>query len=262
MARKIADRPYAVFVQMRIMFGAKRYAALAEAFADEQIANWPYREAPPHPRFKERDLRAYALYDRGRALREVGDAQAAEHDLARATDFVSGNEMETQIWYSLARLRQRRLDDDRGALDAYSHIARMQDPEPRRTYYRAVAAAARLLRDRGRHVQAIDMVRRLNPAEANGRSRATAFLAQARTYAAAGRTDEAMAAYRGALGFDTIFSQNRAEALLYLGQAHAEAGEFNKARDAYRKVVNDEEAPDADRKTARQRLDQRTETQQ
>ncbi len=194
-AQKLADRipieAVASTVRMQNLLHQRKAAEVVAQFGSEDIDAWPFWE------------RGDGYFVRGRAYTVIGAGKEAEADLTRALEWTSDTRIRRSIQLALGGNRERHLEDDDGAFEAYRQIL-----EPRRTLgaadeFRAVQGMARILSRRGKFDEALAALRLVDIGKLRGYWRGSMLLALGETLSAAGRKDEAIREYRAVLADDS-----------------------------------------------------------
>lgn len=183
--------------QMHNLLAERKAPELIARFGREDIGAWPFWEA------------GAGYFARGRAYAVTGAGEEAEADLAHALEWTSDRRIRRSILLALGENRERRLEDDDGALEAYRQIV-----EPTRTLgaadeFRAVQGMARVFTRRGDFDEALAALQLAAMDKLRGYWRGSMLLALGETLAAAGRKDEALATYGALLADDSVEASHR-----------------------------------------------------
>jgi len=187
LARRIPVAAVQKSVVMENLLAQRKYRAVVQQFGQEDWDAWPFWQV------------GAGAYARGRAYAALGDGERAEADLRTALTFTPDRFVRLNIWLSMGENRERNLGDEEGALAAYENIVRSPTHRGNAVFYRGLQAAARLLRKRGRFDEALEVLHQAEVERLRGYWRGSMLLAVGDTLAAAGRKDEALAAYRSVL---------------------------------------------------------------
>ena len=125
-------------------------------FADEDLAKWPF--------WKRGD--GYAA--RGRAHFAVGNGEATEQDFTAALEWTSDAKARQAILLAMAQNRERNLQDDSQALEAYRAIVDDRDRIGSSQEFTALQGIARTLAKQGRFDEALAVLNRAKPDQLQG----------------------------------------------------------------------------------------------
>ena len=178
---------------------------LAQRKADEVIAQYGAEDIAAWPFWKAGE----AWYARGRACAAAGQGDRAESDLKSALEFTGDGRARQGIWLALSENRERTLKDDVGALAAYRSALESTKQIGGSDAFTAVLGAARILSRAGRFDEAVAVLRRAESENLAGHWRGAVFLALGDAQAAAGRKDEAIAAFKSVLADTTVDARQR-----------------------------------------------------
>lgn len=153
-------------------------------FAKEDIAAWPFWK------------RGDGYYHRGRACVITKAAQEAESDLTRALEWTSDPRTRDNILLNLGQNRETNLRDDNGALARYREIIATQKHLGSADQFYAIQAIARIQTRRGQFDEALATLRKVGIEKMRGFWRDSMLLVQGDAFQAAGRNNEALAAYK------------------------------------------------------------------
>jgi len=200
LAEQIPLAPVAKTVEMESLLAMRKAEELIERFGDEDIAAWPFRQA------------GAGWLARGRAYFMTDDGPHAERDLLRAEPFVADDLTRASLWLTVGRNREENLRDADRALAAYRRVAGMHSRRGSAVYFRGLIATARLLRQRGQFDEAMAVLSRVDVDELRGYWRGALLLARGETLRAAGKTDDALAAYQDILKANDSHPKHKADA--------------------------------------------------
>ncbi len=177
-------------------------------------------------------------------LAAAADLMASEH--ARAEPSL------LSLLNRLAELRTNQLDDAEGAFEANKRIAASSTSRGSWLFFRGVIRAGAYLREQERFGEAIEMIQSMNPAQLNPRSSwfGNGMLALGRTYWAAGKLDEAEKTYAEMLEKPNLNPLFIPRAARCRAEVLAEAGKTNEALEAYRALLEMEDIGDEMREQA------------
>lgn len=172
---------------MENLLGRSRAARVVAQFAGEDIATWPFWK------------RGDGYFARGRAFVAIKAGKEAEADLARALEWTSDARRRDAIQLALGQHRENNLKDDAAALAAYQAIITTATHLGSADQFYAVQAVARIQTRRGRFDDALATLRKVETDKLRGFWHDSMLLARGDTLRAAGRKDEALAAYKSIL---------------------------------------------------------------
>ena len=150
---------------------------------------------------------------RGRAFsfaRKLGEK--ADADFQLALEFTSDARTRTNILSAMARNRESVLQDEDRALETYRVITSSTTNTGGAEYFSAIQSAARILTKRQKFDEAMKILDQVDAAKLGGSWSPSMWLARAETLAAAGRGDEALAAYRSVLTSESASKAHREKA--------------------------------------------------
>ena len=186
--------------KMKHLLHERKAPELIAAFASEEIDGWPFWQ------------QGAGYFARGRAYAITRAGKAAEADLIRARTWTSNKRTLQSIRLLLGNSRERLLEDDDGALVAYREVL---DP-PRKLggadEFAAVQGIARILSKRDKFDEAIAAIDLAAIEDLKGYWRYSMLLTLGKTLKAAGRNEEALAAYHKVLDDKDASAGNRATA--------------------------------------------------
>lgn len=178
-------------VLMQNLFDQFQAPRLVEQFAQENIAAWPFWK------------RGDGYFTRGRAYLAVKAGKQAEADLTRALPWTSDERTRDAIHLALGQNRENNLQDDAAALAAYHAIIATAKQLGSADQFYAVQAIARIQTKRGQYDEALATLGKVEIDKLRGFWRDSMLLARGDTLRAAGRKDEALAAYQSILADDS-----------------------------------------------------------
>lgn len=172
---------------MQNLEAQRQYQAIIDQYGSEDLMSWPV-----FPRL-------WALVARGRAYYQIGQGEAAEQDLKPAAVLLRYDTAKpaADVYNLMALNRARNLDDPEGALQAWGHvIALARQGSQGSTHLTGCLQAADLLIELERYDEALEIVEILQPGQRTGVWNGYALLAKIKVLVAAGRMEEALAAWR------------------------------------------------------------------
>ena len=184
-------------VLMHNLLARQKAPEVLARFGEEDISAWPF--------WKVGD----GYYVRGRAYAAAGAGKQAESDLTRALEFTSDPHIRQGIWLALGSNREHTLKDDNAALAAYRAVFDTARHIGGANEFSAVQGASRILTRGGKFDDALAVLHRVEIARLRGHWRGSMLLALGETLSAAGRKEEAIAAYKAALADQTIEGRHR-----------------------------------------------------
>ncbi|MFV1994489.1 MAG: sugar-binding protein, partial [Verrucomicrobiales bacterium] len=199
-ANQIPIEEVASTARMENLIAQREAPKLIARFTDENFQQWPFWQA------------GAGAFARGRAYHIAKMGIKAEADLQTAREFTSESRIRMSILRTLGNNRETVLLDDDGALEAYREIAGAKTNTGSAEYFYGVQGAARILTRKGRFDEALAQLELVDVDKLSGFWRHSMLLARGETLAAAGRGDDARAAYRAALADDTLAPALRAKA--------------------------------------------------
>ena len=197
LAGRIPIDAVAKTVRMRNLLAMRKPKELVGHFKDEDMITWPFWKA------------GEGFYLRGRAFADTGAGREAEADLAKALEFTTDNRVRLDVWLALGANRENNLKNAAAALEAYQQIAGASRNNGSATYYRGVQGAARILRKNGKFDDALAILQKVDVAKLRGYWHGSMLVALGDTLTAAGREDEALAAYREVLTDENVSAADR-----------------------------------------------------
>jgi tetratricopeptide (TPR) repeat protein len=184
-------------VVMENLLAQRKFAELIEQFGHEDFRQWPFWQI------------GAGAFARGKAYVLTEAGQMAETDLQTALAYTADPRTRINILFTLGSNREMNLHDDDAALEAYRRNYKAKTTIGAANEFRSVQSAARILTRRGSFNEALATIHRANIEELTGYWRHAMLLSLGETLAAAGRTDEALTAYREVLGADNVPSHHR-----------------------------------------------------
>jgi tetratricopeptide (TPR) repeat protein len=184
LASKIPVDALKKFVQMQSLLDQAKAPQVIALFGKEDISAWPF--------WKQAD----GWFARGRAFAITKAGKDAELDLTRALEWSSDARQRDAILLSLAQNRETQLHDEDGALMGYRAIIDHQMHLGAADQFHALQGVAHILTKRGDHEGALSTLRRVDADKLGGFWRFQFLLWQGDALQAAGRTKEAVAAYK------------------------------------------------------------------
>jgi tetratricopeptide (TPR) repeat protein len=200
LAGQIPLEPVAKAVSMQNLLALREPETLIEQYGEEDISAWPFWKA------------GEAFLARGRAYAGTGAGSKAEADLIRALEFTTDSRTRLSAWLALGANREDNLKDDDAAFEAYRQIAQASKNNGSASYFRGVQGAARILRKRGQYDKALGTLRLVDIKKLHGYWFGSMHVALGKTLSAAGRKDEALAAYREVLTDENVSAGDRSAA--------------------------------------------------
>ncbi|MGC9319072.1 MAG: hypothetical protein ACP5KN_13650, partial [Armatimonadota bacterium] len=197
LAGQIPLEAVAKTVVMENLLAQRKLAEVIEQFGEEDLTQWPFWQ-----------IGAWA-FARGRAHAAAKEGQLAEADLQMALARTSDPRTRISILFELGSNRETNLHDDEGALEAYRLNYETKATIGAANEFRSVQNAAGILARRGEFDEALATLQRANIEGLTGYWRYAMLLSLGQTLAAAGRTDEALAAYREVLQAEDASSHHR-----------------------------------------------------
>ncbi len=142
--------------QMRHLLALSKAPEIVTQFGNEDISQWPF--------WKRGD--GYLL--RGRALFITRAGDRAESDLTNALTWIADPNTRDSTLLVLAQNRERNLEDDDSALEAYHAIVEGDDRIGGSDQFYALQGIARILTKRGQYEEALNTLNRARPEELRG----------------------------------------------------------------------------------------------
>lgn len=170
--------------QMQSLIDQAKAPQVVARFAAEDLGAWPFWK------------RGDGYFARGRAYVITKAGQKADADLTRALEWTSDARLRDNILLNLAQNHENNLQDEDGALARYREIIATQKQLGTTDQFYAVQAIARIHTKRGQFDEAVATFRQVDLEKLQGTWRNQLLLSQGDTLQAAGRTDQALAAYQ------------------------------------------------------------------
>lgn len=149
---------------------------------------------------------------RGRAYVFTKDGAKAEADFGTALEFTSDTRIRTSILAAMGSNRETNLGDDDGALEAYRQNYEGKTGVGAAEEFRSVHNAAGILTRRGKFDEALAAIRHIDIENSKGYWGNTSLLVLGDTLAAAGKKAEAQTAYQRVLADEAASAANRKSA--------------------------------------------------
>lgn len=157
-AESIIDRiplePVKKTARMRHLLATGKAADVVAQFGDDD--SWPFWQ------------RGEALLARGRAHSAMKNGEAAERDLSAGLPWISDTRVQHAALLALAQNRERNLNADDKALEAYGAIVADRERLGSADEYSALQGIARILTRKGRFDEALATLNRANPEKLQG----------------------------------------------------------------------------------------------
>jgi tetratricopeptide (TPR) repeat protein len=183
--------------RMRNLLARRQPQVLIERFAEADLNAWPFWKA------------GEGYYLRGQSFNDTGDGQRAEADLVHSLERTTDDKARADVLLLLGRNREVNLKDEAKALSAYQQIAAMTRYNGSATYYRGVQSAARVLKNQNQLDEALQAMQHVEVAKLRGYWHGALLVTQGEILTAAGRKDEALAAFREVLADDGASAADR-----------------------------------------------------
>lgn len=206
LAAQIPVDAVAKTVVMENLLAQRSFAEVIERFGAEDFGLWPFWQI------------GAGAFARGRAYALTQAGRDAEADLQTALAYTADPRTRIDLLFTLGSNRETNLHDDHGALEAYRRNFETKTRIGAANEFRSVQNAARILARQGRFDEALATLERAHVEELTGYWRHALLLSLGETLAAAGRTDEALAAYRQVLAAQDAQSQHRGAAEEAIGR--------------------------------------------
>ena len=187
-------------IRMENMLAERKAKELIEEFGDENLAAWPFWNA------------GGAFFARGSAHAAMGNGEKAESDLQAALPLTSDSRTRMSILRAIGQNRETTLADDDKALEIYRQIAESGKNTGSAEYYYGLLGAVRILTKQKHCDDALALLDSVDTGKLKGTWLGSFLLARGDTLSAAGRTGEALAAYRNLLASDSMIPQHREKA--------------------------------------------------
>ncbi len=193
-APAIIDRIPIEAVRKTAMMRHGQATEVAERFADEDIAQWPFWK------------RGDGYFARGRAYSALKNGEAAENDLVAALAWTSDEKTRRAIRVAIGRNRESNLSDATGALSAYQGVVDRRPSLGGSEEFTAAQAIARILTSEGKFNEALATLARIDTDKQRGTWRYSTLIARGDVHRAAGDITKARQLYQD------VFDDNDAEA--------------------------------------------------
>ncbi len=174
-------------VVMQNLLDQRKTAELIEQFGKEDLSAWPFWQ------------QGEGYFARGRAYGFAGHGEQAEADLAQALEWTSDARLRDAIYLALGHNRAQNLKNEKAALEAYQAIIGSGNQLGSADQFHAVQAAAGLQSKRGQFDEALATLNKVDVTRLSGFWRDSMLMARGDTLQAAGRKDDALAAYQSIL---------------------------------------------------------------
>ncbi len=249
-ARTVAERAYAVQACMQLMFAKEDFQRLIDDYCDEEIAAWPERTLPSLPKVGREDVRALALFDRGRAFLRIGDAQTAARDIDRASEFAGQNRKLTILSFLANDVYTQALKDTDKTFETNRRIVELDGGFA--ATLSAALSATHYLRERKRYDEALAVLARFPWRTMNGYWFAAFANSVGLTLSDAGRFAEAADIYRllAEASDAKADSKQRGAAAVQWGRMLAAAGNLEAARGVFEALLARDNTSKTDRQQA------------
>ena len=265
MAKAVDDKPYSLYAQMEMMFANRDYKGIVSGFGPEDIAAWPLRRlttvaGDSKIGYRDEDVRSMALYYRGYAYYKTGSGVAAEKDLEKATEFVATDCQKVVVLSTLAAAEGQLLKNKEKAFAANMKITNIRGGSSwDGAFMFSFLNAADYLREQKRYDEALDVLNRMQATRGGqsynrGNWQQEQDIAIGMTLAEAGRTEEAIAAYRQS-GDDKYHDiALTSQACFAMGDLLVKAGKTEEARAVYNTLIASEKCGAAIKEKAKTAL--------
>lgn len=184
-------------VLMQNLLDQAKAPQVIEQFGKEDINAWPFWK------------RGDGYFARGRAHLITKAGQEAEADLLRALEWTSDARIRDSIRLSIGGNRETNLKDDSAALTAYREVIEGSQQLGSSDQFYAVQGIARLLTKVGKFDEAIAALNKIEIGKMRGVWHGYMATSLGDTLLAAGRKDEAVAAYQSVLADGTVEARQR-----------------------------------------------------
>ena len=178
-------------VQMQSLLDQGKAGVLIEQFAKEDISAWPFWK------------RGDGFFARGRAFSITKAGREADADLTSALAWISEARLRDSVLLSLGQNSETNLQDDEGALKRYHEIIGHQSFLGSSDQFYAVHGISRIQTKRNQFDEALATLRQVDPEKLQGFWRSQFQLWQGDALKAAGRNEEAQAAYQALISDET-----------------------------------------------------------
>ena len=187
-------------VRIENLLAQRKFDAVIEQFGGEDLSTWPFWQI------------GAGAFARAKAYVSTKAGEKAEADLQTALTYTADPRARIRILATMASNRETNLKDDDAALEAYRQNYVSKKTIGAANEFRSLQGAARILMRRGKFDEALATLSRANIEKLEGFWRHAMLLSLGETLAAAGRKDEALAAYRAALADDSVEAGHRTTA--------------------------------------------------
>ena len=187
-------------VRIENLLAQRKFDAVIEQFGGEDLGKWPFWQV------------GVGAFARAKAYAFTKAGEKAEADLQTALAYTTDPRARSRILATVGRNRETNLKDDDAALEAYRQNYESKKTIGAANELRSLQGAARILMRRGKFDEALATLNRANIEKLKGFWRHAILLSLGETLAAAGRKDEALAAYRAALADDSVKTGHRTTA--------------------------------------------------
>ena len=184
-------------VRMENLLRQRKFDTIIEQFGGEDFREWPFWQV------------GAGAYARAKAYVNAKAGKKAEADLQTALAYTSEPRRRTSILTTMGSNRETNLQDPDAALEAYRQNYESKRRIGAADEFRSVQNAARILTRRGKFDEALATIHRAETEKLTGYWRHAMLLSLGETMTAAGRTDEALAAYRKVLADEGALSHHR-----------------------------------------------------
>mgnify|MGYP002630611907 CR=1 FL=1 len=200
-ATKLADRipieAVAKNVRMENLLVQRKWKELIEQFGSEDLSRWPFWQI------------GAGAFARGKAYVIMKNGKKAETDLQSALAYTSDTRIRVNILAEMGSNRELNLQDDDGALKAFRKNFEGKTNIGGADEFRSVQRAAAILTRQGKYDDALATLRLVEVDKLKGYWHGSLGVALGKTLSAAGRNNEALAAYRAALSDKGISAADR-----------------------------------------------------
>lgn len=169
---------------MKNLLAERNYAELIDRFSNSEIQNWPFW------------LRGEAWHTRGLAYYYATRGEPAEADFQNALKFTTEERTRLNLLKTVGWNRENNLSDDAGALQAYRQVVDRERFNGSAEYYYGLQGATRILTSQQKYDDALEVLHRIEIDKVRGSWRGSMLMSLAETLTAAGKTEEAIAAYQ------------------------------------------------------------------
>ncbi|MBI1311230.1 tetratricopeptide repeat protein [bacterium] len=173
--------------QMHDLLAQRQFAELVTQFRNEDFDIWPFWQLGP------------SRFARAQAYAATGSGKEAESDFQTALKFTSDSQTRLAILLAMGSNRETNLKDDEAALAVYQQIVESSRNNGSATYFRGIQLTARILTRQQKFDQALSTLHAVDLEILKGYWRGSMYRVLGDTLKAAGRADEARAAYEKVL---------------------------------------------------------------